>query len=187
MLDKKKLRKKIHALKLEFSEKQLSKWQAQLDERLLHFFAAKGRAGLWAAYRAMPREASLEKILKKVNKKIEFCFPRVEGQGMNFYLAKNLAKDFEEGAYGILEPKKNRKKISRKEMVGAIIPMLAFDMKGTRLGRGKGYYDRYFEGFSGTKVGLAFHWQYSGDCLPKEGHDLTLDYAITEKKEIRFS
>ena len=60
-----------------------------------------------------------------------------------------------------------------------IIPGLGFTIKGERLGRGKGYYDRYLSGFSGIKVGVCFETQVF-ETIPTDEHDIELDYLVTE-------
>ena len=62
-----------------------------------------------------------------------------------------------------------------------LIPGLAFDKKLNRLGRGRGYYDRYLKNFTGIKVGVCFEVQLV-DVVPADDHDIELDYLITEKK-----
>ena len=60
-----------------------------------------------------------------------------------------------------------------------LVPMLAFDRAGYRLGYGKGYYDRLLTSVSGSKVGLAFACQ-EVTRLPHELHDHPLDLIVTE-------
>jgi len=60
-----------------------------------------------------------------------------------------------------------------------LVPMLAFDRAGYRLGYGKGYYDRLLTSVSGSKVGLAFACQEVA-MLPHEPHDHPLDLIVTE-------
>lgn len=83
------------------------------------------------------------------------------------------------GAYGILEPEPALPIISPKEIDLAVVPALAFDKEGYRLGYGGGYYDRFLAEFSGISVGLAF-----SDCitehLPREEFDKPVDVVITE-------
>lgn len=64
-----------------------------------------------------------------------------------------------------------------------LIPGLAFTEKGHRLGRGKGFFDRYLENYSGLKLGLCFELQLESD-LPVEEHDQLMDFIITEKRVI---
>lgn len=69
-----------------------------------------------------------------------------------------------------------------------IVPGLGFTKDGKRLGRGKGFYDRYLEHSSAVKVGIAFDQQIEAD-LPTDGHDVLMDFVVTDKgiykKELR--
>lgn len=61
-----------------------------------------------------------------------------------------------------------------------LIPGVGFDLSGARLGRGKGFYDRYLEEKDTLKIGLAWSGQVL-DKIPSESHDCQMDYIITEK------
>ncbi|MBN2211946.1 MAG: 5-formyltetrahydrofolate cyclo-ligase [Sedimentisphaerales bacterium] len=69
----------------------------------------------------------------------------------------------------------------------AIVPGLAFDETGHRLGRGGGFYDRFLgpNGFSGATCGLAFEEQVL-DSVPVHDHDVPLDMLVTDAKIRRF-
>lgn len=86
--------------------------------------------------------------------------------------------------FGILEPKE-KKEITPEELDIVIVPAIAFDRKGYRIGYGKGYYDRFLSklGPNTLKIGLAFDFQVV-DSLPREEHDLPVDKVITEKRVI---
>ncbi len=64
-----------------------------------------------------------------------------------------------------------------------ILPGLAFSKSGERLGRGKGFYDKYLSNFSGVKVGVCFSDQLEEE-IPTESHDIVLDYIVTENEII---
>jgi 5-formyltetrahydrofolate cyclo-ligase len=65
-----------------------------------------------------------------------------------------------------------------------LIPGLAFTVNGERLGRGKGFYDKYLCGYHGLKIGICFSVQVVS-LIPTEKHDVLLDYIVTEKKIIK--
>jgi 5-formyltetrahydrofolate cyclo-ligase len=67
-----------------------------------------------------------------------------------------------------------------------LIPLLAFDRKGDRLGYGKGHYDRYLQQQECLKIGIGFCEQ-EADKIPVEVHDKRLDYVLTEKALIACS
>ncbi|MBG07691.1 MAG: 5-formyltetrahydrofolate cyclo-ligase [Halobacteriovoraceae bacterium] len=62
-----------------------------------------------------------------------------------------------------------------------IVPGLAFGENGSRLGRGKGFYDKYLENFSGLKIGVCFSEQVF-EGLPMESNDVFVDYVVTDEK-----
>lgn len=92
---------------------------------------------------------------------------------------------FRIGAFGIAEPAEARI-VKREKFGAAFFPLLAFDVAGGRLGHGKGFYDRYFAGYMGRKLGVAFEWQRSAEALPVEPHDVRLETVITEAGIHRF-
>lgn len=90
--------------------------------------------------------------------------------------------DLEEGPLGIMQPKTD--KIIRAESLDvAILPGIAFDQKGVRLGYGKGVFDKLLEGSKAHKIGLAYDFQITEE-LPREKHDLVMDIVVTEKRVI---
>lgn len=99
--------------------------------------------------------------------------------------AYEINKDsvFIQDAYGIQSPdKKTSKIINPKEIDLAIVPLLAYDSYGNRLGYGGGYYDRYLPRLreDAICVGLAFSNQFIEE-IPIEKYDKKLDYVITVK------
>ena len=61
-----------------------------------------------------------------------------------------------------------------------LVPGLAFGKDGSRLGRGKGFYDKFLEGFSGFKIGVCFSEQIF-EGLPMETQDVFVDYVVSDK------
>jgi len=88
------------------------------------------------------------------------------------------------GSYGIREPDPGSwDRASLSEVDLALIPGLAFDSKGGRLGRGKGFYDRLLghPEFRGIKVGLAWDWQIVAE-VPCDSDDIPMDFVVTPGK-----
>lgn len=81
-------------------------------------------------------------------------------------------------AYNIKEPEE---KIIREEKIDlCIVPGVGFDIKGARIGFGKGCYDRFFEEHSTKKIGLAYSFQVT-DKIDAEPHDIHMDIIVTEE------
>jgi len=90
-------------------------------------------------------------------------------------------KDLKKGAYNILEPQKNGKSAKPRDIDLFIVPGVAFDKKNRRLGRGRGYYDRFLQKVPHDKViiGLAFNLQIV-ENLPHDSHDIPVSKVITD-------
>lgn len=69
------------------------------------------------------------------------------------------------------------------------VPGLAFDRRGYRLGRGKGFYDRFLaqKDFRGLPIALCFHEQILADLLPVESHDMPMNMIVTDQNILRFN
>lgn len=87
------------------------------------------------------------------------------------------------GAFAVLEPTGTAELLSTFQEPVVLVPGVAFDRAGHRLGWGQGYFDRFLTEFSGTSIGLAFDCQLY-DGLPFEAHDRPVDYVITETDTI---
>ena len=88
--------------------------------------------------------------------------------------------DLVSGMHGTQEPSlERRKKINPKSFDLVIVPGVAFDRQGGRIGHGKGYYDRFLEHSSAFRLALAFDFQLL-ETLPTELHDVPMNAILTE-------
>jgi len=163
----------------------------ELQESLLavqkDFFQTQTRSGsLWATYYPFGAEANPLGFLN--GDSYQWCFPRVEGGRLHFYQPSDpfSSNSWQKNKLGILEPiPEISKSVELSDCEGVLVPGLAFDTFGTRLGTGKGYYDRELPQYTGLKVGLAYFCQFQEVALPIETHDVPMDFIITDKKWIR--
>ncbi|MCD6557692.1 MAG: 5-formyltetrahydrofolate cyclo-ligase [Candidatus Aenigmarchaeota archaeon] len=107
----------------------------------------------------------------------------------NKILKLSVIKSFSEltpRTHGILEPEnKFIRPIEPEKVDLVIVPGIAFDKSGNRIGSGQGYYDKLLNTMKNTKkVGLAFELQVIDD-IPQEDHDVPVDMIITEKRIIK--
>ena len=109
--------------------------------------------------------------------------PRVTGSDLVFCRIEDIEKDTVPGAFGILEPVSGLPEVDIKTLSDChsvvLVPGLAFDKENFRLGRGKGFYDRFLAsaGDSVYKIGIGYSFQLV-ERVPKENHDLRLDLLI---------
>jgi len=89
--------------------------------------------------------------------------------------------DLSTGSYGILEPREELLGLkSTADVELCLVPGVAFDQIGNRIGYGGGYYDRLLDSINGRTVGLAYSFQVL-DEIPSEPHDKRVDIVVTEK------
>ena len=119
--------------------------------------------------------------------------PRTDPErGLMKFLIIKSEDDLEPGNFGLLEPKEGcpdyadyaaelAAKEGRPAQTVCIIPCLAIDHGGFRIGYGKGFYDRFLSEYDGLKIGICY-----SECVRKElphgKYDVKLDVGITEKK-----
>ena len=82
------------------------------------------------------------------------------------------------GAYGIPEPNPDAPVVSAAEIDLILVPGMAFDASGRRLGRGKGYYDRFLSDFHGKTMGICGQLM---EEIPVEQHDITMDAVAADR------
>ena len=90
--------------------------------------------------------------------------------------------EFVRGGFGISEPR-GEKYTGKIDLI--IVPGVAFDREGTRLGFGKGCYDRFLADTNVIRVGVCYDLQLT-DSLPTEKHDARMDMIVTENEIIRI-
>ena len=98
----------------------------------------------------------------------------------------NFDKELEKGKKGILEPKKEYHRLFPIEDLDLIIlPGIAFDLEGNRIGRGLGYYDKFLKKVNPSTrfIALAFEMQIV-EKLPNDKNDIPVDKIITEERII---
>jgi len=108
------------------------------------------------------------------------ALPRMDA-GAGGYTAcviRNPAQDLVVGHFGIREPAPFCAEHPLNLLDLVLVPGVAFDLGGRRLGRGAGYYDRLLSKVRGTTCGIAFDEQISGE-LPVEPHDVFVDCILT--------
>lgn len=140
------------------------------------------KAEVLLLYNALPDEISLAPLLDFLYKKENpptLLLPIVKGEELELKIYQGL-NSLQIGAYGILEPTGEVfTEYSNIEI--AIIPGVAFNQSGIRVGRGKGFYDRLLPHLTEAyKIGVCFPCQLIGD-LPSEPHDVPMNTVIVPK------
>ena len=172
----------------ELSESKMNEKTSAIEDRLFEF-ANFLESKIALLYINGNYEVQTENIIKRsydYNKIV--VLPAFDPQQFKMTLLKvdNFGRDLKAGSRGVLEPDVRRCKIVPMDRVDiAIIPGLAFDEKGGRIGSGKGYYDRLIPRLAITtrKVALTLEEQIVPQ-VPMESHDKHVDIIITDKRII---
>lgn len=114
---------------------------------------------------------------ESISSKVHWVYPRVQGTQLQF-LKPN--KGFVKSPWGVDEPTEDSQRVSLDEIDMVLVPGVAFDRRGHRLGTGQGFYDRALAAYKGVKVGIAYALQVSSNDFAMETHDLPMEYIVTE-------
>lgn len=133
-------------------------------------------------YHSLPDEVSTHAFLEKWGDRKSFFLPRVNG--VNLDILPYDKSRLELGAFHIEEPSGDD--LCDPDSIELIIvPAVAYDHSGNRLGRGKGFYDRLLQTSKATKIGVAYDFQLVEE-IPVEEHDVPVDIVITDRIMIKL-
>lgn len=178
--EKTKIRRRIRNKKnilSDMEKSESSKMVFQKIEELPEFINAKSILLYWS----LPDELPTHNFIEKWCKSKQILLPMVKDEKMlikPFVSTQNLHKS----DMGIWEPATQNEYLKQIDIV--LVPGIAFDKSKNRLGRGKGYYDRYFINKNVTKVGICYDFQLL-ENVPIETHDIKMDIIITPNFSVR--
>lgn len=130
-------------------------------------------------------EIDTRELCKLVIKKGKtLLLPLIQGENLKFCKIEDLQNDLSEGSFGIQEPAPSTEFREAPLPDLIFLPGRCFDLQGNRIGRGKGFYDRYLSTCPATRVGHCFDGQVTSKKLHLAAHDIPMDYLITDKRLI---
>ncbi|MCM1475125.1 MAG: 5-formyltetrahydrofolate cyclo-ligase [Muribaculaceae bacterium] len=178
-MEKKEIRRKIKNLRTMLSELEKANAAEEVFSRLEQT-AAFLLSDHILMYHSLPDELSTHKFLEKWAARKRFYLPRVNG--VNLEILPYDQSRLELGSFHIEEPQGDDL-VDADDIELIIVPAVAFDRSGNRLGRGKGFYDRLLNTTKAAKIGVGYDFQLL-DSLPIEPHDMPMDMIITQKTTI---
>jgi 5-formyltetrahydrofolate cyclo-ligase len=172
---KKQIRKTVKEHKSKFdinlSEIASNKIFGEL-EKLPEFFNAKTVLAYWS----LADEVNTHTFINNWYKTKRFLLPLVIGSELELRVFSGIQSMSKGPSFGIMEPI-NGDVVSIEEVDFAIIPGVAYDLRGNRLGRGKGYYDKLLSNKSIFKIGICFAFQVFPQ-IPVDRFDIPVDKVI---------
>lgn len=188
MIDKKEVRQKA----LDIRNRLGKSWREEQSEKIMQHLQQSGsfqRAGIVLSYSSIRSEVETRELNKAVLRQgKELYLPKTYPgeKRMAFYPVQDLSQ-LNRGYQGILEPEEtvaleSQPDICTEKEILMLMPGVAFDEGGYRLGYGGGYYDRYLcrYGEGMTSMFLAFEEQKIS-CIPAEAYDVKPDIILTQK------
>lgn len=176
MKTKKEIRKEISEIKKKMSLERKKIASSQIFNRL-EKLSEFNQSCVILAYHSLMDEVFTHATIKRWSKNKTVLLPKVVGDDLE--LRKYSSDDdLKIGSYGIMEPC-GELWTDYSAIDLAVIPGVAFDKEGNRLGRGKGYYDRLLPKLSCTKIGVCYPEQLL-DFIPVDEHDISMDIVVSE-------
>ena len=168
------LRRKIRSICVENAPKKSQILTATIYEHLL----LHPELQTIALFSAMTGEPDITGLLSLLPQRT-FVFPRICHEEMNFYSVNSLGHDLEKGRWGILEPTPSCPMIDGEKIDLFLCPGMAFTKSGQRLGKGRGYYDRFFHhnAQNAIRYGITFSEMIFPE-LPHEEHDIIMQMVF---------
>lgn len=134
-------------------------------------------------YHSLADELSTREFIDRWSGRKHFYLPRVNGVNLDILPYDRTRLHL--GAFNIEEPTGDETSdINDIELI--IVPGVAYDRRGNRIGRGKGYYDRLLRDTHAVTIGVAYSCQLCDDIEPDE-FDVPVDYVITDQGIIKIS
>lgn len=176
METKDEIRKRIAEKKKEFSESELKALSSTIMEKLEDNVVLKC-AKTVLLYHSLPDEVFTHDFVEKWSKEKTILLPVVKGDELEIrvYTGREC---MQKGSFNIDEPQGEAYN-DLTSIDAAVIPGVSFDRHGNRLGRGKGYYDRFLKKLNTFKIGVCFGFQLSEE-IPHGEHDVEMDEVWTE-------
>lgn len=177
------LRRGILERRKEMTSADVKDASARIENSLKVFLNDHSYIQTLFAFASHQNEPNLLSLVTYANSKnITFALPRIIAKNEMCFYAWNGQTPLQQNIYGILEPPQAASELIPNASTIILVPCLAADRQGHRLGYGGGFYDRYLEKYpDALTVGVVYE-RFLMDVLPKEPHDIRLNAVLTESK-----
>ena len=161
-------------------------WSASIAARLTALDELRRADTVHCYASSLPGEVGTDRLIAQLlTERRRILCPRVRAHGQLEHREISALSQLVDAAFGLREPDPELAPPLDSGICDVIVvPGVAFDVEGGRLGMGGGYYDRFLAQVSAPIVGLAFEMQLF-DALPMSAHDQRVDLIVTELRVIR--
>ena len=164
------------------SQKEIFEKNKKIEERLFGLEQYR-KSKIVMFFVSFNSEVDTHEMIKKSLKNKTVVVPKVANNEIEPSIILDFDNLVSSGKFGILEPIEAMK-IAYKNIDLVLVPGIAFDLNGHRVGYGFGYYDRFLRKVpKAVKIGLCFDFQVV-DKIPREQHDVPVDLIVTEERVV---
>lgn len=178
---KKQLRKEVAQHKKQYSAQALAAFSLSAVHRLQNLEDFKSAQTI-CLYHALPDEINTHEVIEKYYECKNIILPVVVGDDLLLKPYKGI-EHTTSGPFGIIEPAQYIEPISPEAIDLIIIPGMAFDRTGNRLGRGRGFYDRLLKTVKAPRIGICFDFQLF-ENIPTEPFDMRMNKIVTNTEVV---
>jgi 5-formyltetrahydrofolate cyclo-ligase len=186
-LSKREVREEVLRVRKALAPDEVRQLSGKVQENLTslpEFVSAK----VIASYVAKKDEVQTAEIVKQalaLGKKVAVPRSDLSSTSLRFHEIRGLS-ELRPGAFGVLEPSMSAPAVPLSTADLVLVPLVAWDLTGQRVGYGKGYFDRELKSRGkALSVGLAFEIQRR-DSIPAAPTDVPMDVIVTDRRVLRF-
>lgn len=176
-MDKNTLRKIKRQQRLDFPFILKEVYNKEINKKALNYLSNKNNISIFIS---KDEEINTKELINKLIQTKYISVPKIQGNTLIMVPINNKTQ-YKTNLLNIEEPVSNEQ--TTPNIV--IVPLLAFNNKGYRIGYGKGYYDCYLKNFKGEIIGLAYSWML--EDFEADTFDIPCHKIITEKEIITFT
>lgn len=186
MDSKKSIRKRLLKTRRAMSKEVVLFKSSLIADNLKAFLKEKSPVNKIHVYLAIQNEPDLTQLYRQwLDAKYELYAPVIKTENLLYPIPLIDPEDVTFGPLHTIEPVQHGGFKKIKEFDFILVPGVAFDLKGNRLGFGKGFFDRFLSITGGVRIGLCYEFQLL-DRLPVEKNDLAMDVIVTDKRVFSF-
>ncbi len=198
MVSKNLWRNKMLDIRSQLGPDKASKFNRDLCKNILFVLAEGGglvstsnrdvnARPLWASYKSFRWEADPTQSVFDSTQSVRWAYPRIiNNSEIQFLVPFEKDAMWLKNSWGLWEPDLRTAEVAEvSSLTGILVPGVAFDRKGHRLGYGKGFYDRSLADYTGLKVGVCFSVQVADEVLPFDEKDVLMNYIVTDNEILK--
>jgi 5-formyltetrahydrofolate cyclo-ligase len=185
MESKAELRSKMAQMSAGWEAEYLSESNRRIEEQVLALAEWKAARAVFCYVSVRNEPSTRDLLTAALSSGKRLCVPRCEGRGIMHARQISSLKELRPGSFGLLEPVAGAPIVPAAAIELAILPCVAADRRGYRIGHGAGYYDRYLAYLNCPTICLC-RGRALFQSLPIEGHDLPATMVLTESELIRI-